>query len=138
MKSYISQFNEHLLSFINDLQYLNIKNIKNMNYYLKINHKIGINIFRQYILYNEINRIMIFEQNESFFLSQQYVENDNGTISQIISELKKEWCQLDEENKQKIWDYFKVFIYFSDKDLDIDTSNYNKQIKQNYSRCVDI
>jgi hypothetical protein len=135
MSSYISQFNNQLKEFLEDLKLLDLEDInkiENNMYYLKLNSKIAINFFRKFISENEINRYMIFEQNDFFFINQNY-NNEIENVSQLmVNQIKKKWIQLNKDQKQKIWNYFKIFIYYSDKDLGIDTVSYNKEIKSKY------
>ena len=70
--SSISKFNNQLKDFIKDLQLLDINNGENLNdslYYLKFNSKLGIKLFREYLLDDGIKRLMIFDQNDDFFLN---------------------------------------------------------------------
>ena len=135
MSLYISQFNNQLQKFLEDLKLLDLENInklENNMYYLKFNPKIAIKLFRKFILENEINRYMIFSQNDFFFLNQEYNNNIEDITQLMITQIKEKWIQLDENQKQKIWNYFKILIYYSDKDLGIDTVSYNNHIKSKY------
>ena len=128
---------------IKDLQLLDINNGENLNdslYYLKFNSKLGIKLFREYLLDDGIKRLMIFDQNDDFFLNQDcnyYNKSDNITENMIL-EIKNKWICLDNNSKQKIWNYLKILIYFSDQDMGINTIDYNKNLKREYlkSRVV--
>jgi hypothetical protein len=141
--SSISKFNNQLKDFIKDLQLLDINNGENLNdslYYLKFNSKLGIKLFREYLLDDGIKRLMIFDQNDDFFLNQDcnyYNKSDNITENMIL-EIKEKWICLDNNSKQKIWNYLKVLIYFSDQDMGVNTIDYNKNLKREYlkSRVV--
>ena len=135
MTSYISQFNNQLKNFLEDLKLLDLEDIDKIDnnmYYLKFNSKIAVNLFRKYIAQNEIYRYMIFEQNENFFLNQGYNNNIEDITQVMVTQIKNKWINLNKDQKQKIWNYFKILVYYSDKDLDIDTVSYNKQIKSKY------
>ena len=135
MSSYILQFNNQLKDFLEDLKLLDLEDIDKIDnnmYYLKFNSKIAINLFRKYISQNEIYRYMIFEQNGNFFLNQSYNNNIEDVTQMMVKQIKNKWIDFNEDQKQKIWNYFKILIYYSDKDLDIDTVSYNKQIKTKY------
>ena len=54
----------------------------------------------------------------------------------MINEIKEKWKSLENIEKQKIWNYLKILIYFSDQDMGIDTVNYNKEIQKKYLNCV--
>ena len=96
-----------------------------------------IKLFREYILKNDLNRIMIFEEKEHFFIEQEYNETHENITSLMVQQIKDKWFNLNKNEKKKIWNYFKIFIYYSDQDMEIDTLNYNKQIKNKYfSRVV--
>ena len=139
--SNISKFNNQLKEFVEDLRSLNMNNIEELDnglYYLKFNSKLGINMFRECILDDDMKRIMIFKQNDSFFLSQNenYYNNKHNVTLSMINEIKEKWKSLENIEKQKIWNYLKILIYFSDQDMGIDTVNYNKEIQKKYLNCV--
>ena len=48
----------------------------------------------------------------------------------MVQQIKEKWANLKNNEKKKIWNYFKLFIYYSDQDNGIDTMNYNKEIKK--------
>ena len=138
MSSNINDFNEQLKNFIEDLKLLDMNQVDKLDnalYYVKFNKRMPIKLFREYILKNDLNRIMIFEEKEHFFLNQDYVANDNIT-SLMVQEIKEKWYQMNNDERKKIWNYFKIFIYYSDRDLNIDTINYNQKIKKEYFERV--
>jgi hypothetical protein len=129
MLTNLQKFNNQLKCLINDLNNLNtdteLIDITKFNYLLKCNNKMGLELFRKHILKDDINRIMIFEEEEVFFLNKDF----NSDIKfNFLLEIKKKWNNLNNENKKKIWNYFKILIYFSDNDLNISTLDYNNKI----------
>lgn len=140
MNPNINEFNDQLKNFIEDLKLLEINQVEKLDnalYYLKFNKKMPIKLFREYILKNDLNRIMIFEEKEHFFIEQEYNETHENITSLMVQQIKDKWFNLNKNEKKKIWNYFKIFIYYSDQEMGIDTIKYNKQIKNKYfSRVV--
>ena len=133
MNSNINDFNDQLKNFIEDLKLLEINQVEKLDnalYYLKFNKKMPIKLFREYILQNALNRIMIFDEKEDFFVQQEYNETNENITSLMVQQIKEKWANLKNNEKKKIWNYFKLFIYYSDQDNGIDTMNYNKEIKK--------
>lgn len=139
MMSNINDFNDQLKNFIEDLKLLEINHVEKLDnalYYLKFNKKMPIKLFREYILQNDLNRIMIFDEKEDFFVKQEYNETNENITSLMVQQIKEKWVNLKNNEKKKIWNYFKLFIYYSDQDIGIDTMNYNKEIKTNISAAL--
>ena len=131
----ISKFNEQLKNFVDDLKSLNIENINKIEdnlYYLKFNSRIAINLFGKCILENDIYRYMIFQENEQFFLCQDYSNGIEDITQIMIKQIKGKWIELNKDQKQKIWNYFKIFIYYSDEYININTLECNKKVKSKY------
>jgi len=65
-----------------------------------------------YVPYSE----KIKNEDESFFLEKDYQEYGKyQNVGDIISKLKKCWLELNDENKQAIWKYFKVLSILSER-----------------------
>lgn len=119
--SILSGFNNVIINFIDDCILVfpeedDFKVFKRgLNVLIKFNPKKIVTIFKQYLV---LYRTKILEKNEDFFLENDYKEvqkyNDKE-IFDIINKIKKYWTTLDNNNKNKIWDYLVLLINISDK-----------------------
>ena len=130
-------FNKQLIDFLNNLKLLNIDISKEIDIailYLKYNKNSGFVFFCDCFLDDPLKRVMIFEENELFFLNKDndYYNKKNTIKLNIISEIKSKWCLLNVEDKQKIWNYLKILIYFVDVEMGVDTKQRNKDLKLNF------
>lgn len=136
MNQNLINFNKQLIDFLKNLKLLNIEKSKEFDIailYLKYNKNSGMILFREYFLDDPLKRIMIFEENELFFLNKDidYYNKNNLIQINIVSEIKSKWCSLNVENKKQIWNYLKILIYFADVEMGINTTQRNKELKYN-------
>ena len=109
MNSNINEFNDQLRNFIEDLKLLEIKQLDKLDnalYYLKFNKKMPIKLFREHILTNDLNRIMIFEEKEKFFIEQEYNETNENITSLMVQQIKEKWVTLNNKEKKKNMELF--------------------------------
>ena len=71
------------------------------------------------VFYNEIHLLYsdkIKNEDESFFLEKNYQEYEHyQNVGDIVNKLKNCWLELNDENKQAIWKYFKVLSVLSER-----------------------
>ena len=122
MATYLTAFNNLIFKFTDDLietfpEENDFKVYKRALTILKsANAKKMCVIFKSY---SQIYREKILNQDESFFLANDYSEikeanDDENTVEQVINKLKKYWGELSDENKAKIWKYLETLIKLSD------------------------
>lgn len=122
MATYLTAFNNLIFKFTDDLietfpEENDFKVYKRALTILKsANAKKMCVIFKSY---SQIYREKILNQDESFFLTNDYSEikeanDDENTVEQVINKLKKYWGELSDENKAKIWKYLETLIKLSD------------------------
>lgn len=56
----------------------------------------------------------ILNKEENFFLEQSYDTGNPNDIS-IINSIKKIWLTIDQNDKNKIWDYLNVLVFLNNK-----------------------
>ena len=119
--SILSGFNNIILNFIDDCILVfpeedDFKVFKRgLNVLIKFNPKKILNIFKQYLV---LYRQKIEEKNEDFFLENDYdivKKYNDKEIFDIINKIKKYWKTLNNNNKDKIWEYLVLLVQISDK-----------------------
>lgn len=119
--SILSAFNNIIINFIDDCVLVfpeedDFKVFKRgLNVLIKFNPKKILNIFKQYLV---LYRQKIEEKNEDFFLENDYdivKKYNDKEIFDIINKIKKYWKTLNNNNKDKIWEYLVLLVQISDK-----------------------
>lgn len=69
--------------------------------------------------YSYTYREKIISKDETFFISNEYSEikqdtTDSDSVGGVIDKLKLYWNTLENENKEKIWQYLSTMIQLSD------------------------
>ena len=115
----LTEFNDQLIArFPNDNQ--DFKVFKNGIRLLKTTSSDGT-IHRLFKKHIEEYRVNIESRNEHFFMENDFkdviskAKDTSGDINQIILKLKTLWKDLNQEEKDKIWDYFNLLLKLSDK-----------------------
>lgn len=115
----LTEFNDQLITrFPNDNQ--DFKVFKNGIRLLKTTSSDGT-IHRLFKKHIEEYRVNIESRNEQFFMENDFknviskAKDTSGDINQIILKLKTLWKDLNQEEKDKIWDYFNLLLKLSDK-----------------------
>lgn len=122
MTTILSKFNEQLLNFLQEMCRL-FPEDKKLSTFLftvdlmkKANPRELMNQFKQYV-YPFKSQIM--NKEESFFLENAFGDNiqDKSNMSEMLR-IKEIWIsgKLTKNDKDCIWNYFKVFIYLIDKE----------------------
>lgn len=136
MKVELDKFNQYFIEFVENLKYLcnpeELTKLKKGLHLIKYNSSIVIRLFKLNIAENELYRYMIMEENELFFLENNF---DNNQFSNIILDIKEKWKYLNTTNKKNIWKYLKILLYYCDLYNKIDTKNYHLILKNKYMRC---
>ena len=141
-KTPVSLFNSTLHELIDDVKFLdkdnqNLHRFKDSLDILKVNVRLYLNLYRKYILTDE-NRFNIFQENETFFLNNNYEEyTHNREHFEIMINLKNLWNKITDDNHQKIFNYFKILTYYSDQDLGINTELEIKRVNSLYLSNAD-
>ena len=117
MSKFKNMFLQQTESLIKELLKI-IPNDSNINlfkekYYIikKMNSSIILNSFIRYIL---PFKDKILDKNEQFFLDGGGQENLDDKYKYSLN-LKENWGNLSDENKEVIWKYFQVLIVLSEK-----------------------
>ena len=115
----LTEFNDQLIArFPNDNQ--DFKVFKNGIRLLKTTSSDGT-IHRLFKKHIEEYRNNIESRNEQFFMENDFknvinkAKDNSGDINQIITKLKILWKDLNQPEKDKIWDYFNLLLKLSDK-----------------------
>jgi len=142
MKIELTKFNQYLLEFIEDLKYIcnkeELTKFKKGLTFIKYNSSIAIRLFKLNIADNELYRYMIMEENEMFFLNHDFNNNQISNISNfsnIINDIKHKWISLNTTEKNNIWKYLKILLYYCDLSNKIDTKKYHLLLKNKFMRC---
>lgn len=122
MSTNLSKFNEQILNFLNELSELFPEDKALKNFYHTVDFMKKTNpreIMSQFKNYVYPYKDQILKRDESFFLNNSF--SDNVVQSTSISEMlriKSIWSsgRLTENDKNCIWNYFKVFLYLIDKE----------------------
>ena len=88
---------------------------KGLDFIIKYNPKKVLTIFDEY---SQLYRQKIMDKNEEFFMENKYDEvskYNDPEIFNIINKIKMYWKVLDNNNKDKIWDYLILLIQLRDK-----------------------
>lgn len=116
-KDYIDIFNDNVLDFFTQLTiYDNIVNFTAYRASIIASNMIDKHYIRKtfhdtvVVYYSD----KILNKEEAFFLEQSYDTGNPDDIS-IINSIKKIWMNIDQENKNKIWDYLNVLVYLNNK-----------------------
>ena len=119
--SILTAFNNIVIDFVDDCISVfpsdnDFKTYKNALILLKkYNPRKIIDTFKEYL---KIYREPLESKNEQFFLDNSFKEVEkynNEEIFQVINRIKKYWKNLNDVNKNKIWDYIDILIQLSDK-----------------------
>jgi hypothetical protein len=127
---YYEIFNNKITNFINDLIIVfpndtDFKLFKNTINLVKLaNKKLLLEYFK--IGVNDEFKNNIINKNEQFFLDNNYstvldntqIEhaiNKENVNERLIEKLKEYWTQLNEENREIVWDYFNILLQLSEK-----------------------
>lgn len=111
--SIYSNFNKCLVEFANDLILIcpemnDLKIFRTaINAAITITPDMPEKIFYQTVVVPF--ETAIFQKNEDFLLSSNY---DNQDLN-VVDKVKSMWKTLDDENKECVWNYFKVLIIHS-------------------------
>lgn len=122
MSTNLSKFNEQLINFLNELSSLfpEDKMLKTsyhtVEFMKKSNPREIMNLFKKFVYpYKE----QILKRDESFFLNNDFSDSikSNSTITEMFR-IKTLWAsgRLTNNDKECVWNYFKVFIYLMDKE----------------------
>lgn len=117
----LTAFNNIIFRFVDDLietfpEENDFKVYKRTFSILKsANAKKMCNLFK---IYSYNYREKILAKDESFFIQNEYSEikqaNNAESVGGIIEKLKEHWKTLENENKEKIWQYLSTMIQLSD------------------------
>jgi hypothetical protein len=122
MTTILSKFNEQLLNFLQEMCRL-FPEDKKLSTFLftvdlmkKANPRELMNQFKQYVY---PFKSQIINKDESFFLENAFGDSiqDKSNMSEMLR-IKEIWIsgKLTKNDKDCIWNYFKVFIYLLDKE----------------------
>jgi hypothetical protein len=123
MTSNLSRFNEQVLNFLNEISRLfpEDKGLKTfyhtVDFMKKTNPREIMNQFKEFVY---PYKSQILSKDESFFLNNSFSDSikDNNSISEMLR-IKTIWTsgKLTQNDKDCIWNYFKVFIYLIEKEF---------------------
>ena len=119
--TYLSAFNNLVIKFNEDLIYI-FPEENDFKVYKRgimminsANAKKICNLFKDYMI---LYRNKIIDKDESFFLTNNYIEivtySQSEGVEGIIMKLKGYWTTLSDSNKKTIWDYLNSLIKLSD------------------------
>jgi hypothetical protein len=122
MTSTLSKFNEQLLNFVQEMCELFPEDKKLSTFHCtleimrKANPREVMNQFKEYVYpFKE----KLLARDESFFLNNSFIDNvkNNSSISEMLR-MKEIWTsdRLTKNDKECIWNYFRVFLYLIDKE----------------------
>lgn len=138
MKIEIKRFNQYFFEFIEDLKNIcnqeELTKLKRGLTYIKYNSSLIIRLFKLNIADNDIYRYMIMEENEQFFFNHQFNNIDNS-FNNIIIDIKNKWTSLNSIEKNNIWKYLKILLYYCDLSNNINTKEYHTLLKNKFMRC---
>lgn len=121
---YLTKFNDTFKEFIADLSVV-FPNDPEFNLYkaaidtaICLDENIAHDIFYKNVV--ELYGEKLLSKDEDFFLNHDYeaivsVRSDPSKTNDIINKIKSYWKQLNEENRNTIWKYFRVLILLSKK-----------------------
>jgi hypothetical protein len=122
MTTNLSKFNEQLLNFVQEMCNLFPEDKKLSTFYCtlelmrKANPREIMNQFKEYV-YPFKDKLL--SRDDSFFLNNNFSDKvvDSNSISEMLR-MKEIWSsnRLTKNDKDCIWNYFKVFIYLIDKE----------------------
>ena len=108
--SILSAFNNIIINFLDDC-ILIFKDDNEFKIYkrglqvvIKYNPRKIYSFFKEYL---ELYRPYIEQKNE--------IAPNNEEIFTVIHKIKTYWSQLEENNKEKVWDYFHILVKISDQ-----------------------
>lgn len=117
---YLEKFNNTFNEFIDDLIVLfpkdaDLRMYKNMLLAaLCVNDKVLIGVFKESVV--ETYGTQLLAKDETFFLNHDYSEfTSNEEYNAIINKIRLYWTNMNDDNKNIIWKYFKVLILLSKK-----------------------
>ncbi len=122
MSTNLTKFNEQILNFLSEISALfpEDKALKTfyhtVEFMKKTNPREVMNQFKNFVYpYKD----QILKRDESFFLNNDFSDSvvQSSSISEMIR-IKNIWAsgKLTENDKNCIWNYFKVFLYLIDKE----------------------
>lgn len=122
MSTNLSKFNDQILNFLNELSALfpEDKTLKNVYHTVEFMKKTNPReIITQFKAHMYPYKQQILNRDESFFISNTFSDSvvQSSSIYEMIR-IKSIWTsnRLTENDKNCIWNYFKVFIYLIDKE----------------------
>ena len=132
----LGKFNQTLREFVEDIQIIVNRNDRDVNKLeasldvLKINARFYIKIFAENAL-TDRNLLNLFEGNDDFFLNQNYNHyvNNNENYLRLMNKIKQMFISLNEANRKKVYDYFKLLTYYALKDTGKDVKTEINRIK---------
>ena len=119
-QTYLTAFVTQMTNFIDDIILIcpnenDFKVFKNAVLLLKrTNPKKIAEFFREY---SSKYRKKIIDKNETFFLTNDYTELDISNQEQFtktMNKLKIYWKDLNDVNKNKVWDYLQILLKLND------------------------
>lgn len=119
--NYLEKFNNTFNEFMDDLINLfpndsDLRMYKNMlSTALCVDDKVLNNIFKVSVVENYGQQLLA--KDETFFLNHDYTElsSINVEYNALLNKIRTYWSNMNENNKNTIWKYFKVLILLSNK-----------------------
>jgi hypothetical protein len=132
----LGKFNQTLREFVEDIQVIVNRKDKDVNKLeasldvLTYNARFYIKMFSENAL-TDHNLINLFEGNNDFFLNQNYdhYTNNNENYIKLMTKIKQMFISLNEANRKKVYDYFKLLTYYALKDIGKDVKTEIDRIK---------
>jgi hypothetical protein len=129
MATNLSKFNEQVLNFLQEMRDLFPEDKKLSTFYHTVEFMKKTNpreIMIQFKNFVYPFREKIISKDESFFINNDFSDsvNNDSSISEMLR-IKEIWNsnRLSPNDKECVWNYFKVFLYLIDKEY----ANGNKQ-----------
>ena len=122
----LRKFNDNLRQLGSEIQKVYKRKDKDIERFeasldiLHVNARAYLNFFRTH-MNTDLHRFHIFQENERFFLEHKYSDYETHPNFYLMNKLKEMLQELNEDDHLKIFNYFKIMIYFSDQDQGIDT-----------------
>jgi hypothetical protein len=119
--NYLEKFNTTFIEFINDIIRIFPEDPDIQIYKAAIETAIALD--PKFII-TRFNETLVkdygkelLERNDNFFINYNYTDiiAQNQGYNAIITKIKNAWVQMNNENKEVIWKYFKILILLATK-----------------------
>ena len=119
MPSYLKLFTTLFNQLLFDLTIIFPKENNLKNYYMAVSNLIKVNprlVLNYFVYYVYPYKELIINKNEEFFLGEDYYKDKLSKENSLIhaTRLKKLWKNMDQEIKNKVWEYFINLIKLSE------------------------